>query len=184
MEQADSWATDGHKWLQTPYDCGFAIVRDADAHRRAMAVSASYLPPPGEFERDPSAYVPELSRRARGFATWAMIRQFGRAGIAEMVERCCAIASHMGETLGAAEGVRLISPVTLNQFMLRFDDDDAVTLAVVAAVQADAVAYIGSSQWRGAWVMRVSVSSCATTMHDADLTIASVLRCLAQVRGG
>ena len=184
VEQADSWATDGHKWLQTPYDCGFAIVRDADAHRRAMAVSASYLPPPGEFERDPSAYVPELSRRARGFATWAMIRQFGRAGIAEMVERCCAIASHMGETLGAAEGVRLISPVTLNQFMLRFDDDDAVTLAVVAAVQADAVAYIGSSQWRGAWVMRVSVSSCATTMHDADLTIASVLRCLAQVRGG
>jgi glutamate/tyrosine decarboxylase-like PLP-dependent enzyme len=175
VELADSWATDGHKWLQTP---------DADAHRRAMAVSASYLPPPGEFERDPSAYVPELSRRARGFATWAMIRQFGSAGIAEMVEQCCQIAEHMGDTLGRAEGVTLVSPVTLNQFMLRFADDDAVTLAVVAAVQADAVAYIGSSQWRGQWVMRVSVSSCATTMADADLTIASVLRCLAQVRAG
>ena len=182
VEQADSWATDGHKWLQTPYDCGFAIVRDAEAHRRAMAVSASYLPPPGAEERDPSAYVPELSRRARGFATWAMIRQFGRAGIADMVEQCCKIAAHMGETLGRAEGVRLVTPVTLNQFMLRFEDDDAVTLAVVAAVQAEAVAYIGSSQWRGAWVMRVSVTSCATTMVDADLTIASVLRCLEQVR--
>ena len=179
---ADSWATDGHKWLQTPYDCGFAIVRDADAHRRAMAVSASYLPPPGAEERDPSAYVPELSRRARGFATWAMIRQFGRTGIAGMVERCCAIAAHMGETMAQTDGVALITPVTLNQFMLRFDDDDAATLAVVAAVQADAVAYIGSAQWRGAWVMRVSVSSCATTMADADLTIGSVLRCLAQVR--
>lgn len=117
---------------------------------------------------DPSAYVPELSRRARGFATWAMIRQFGRAGIGDMVERCCTIASHMGETLGREQGVALVSPVTLNQFMLRFDDDDAVTLAVVAAVQAEAVAYIGSSQWRGQWVMRVSVSSCATTMVDAD----------------
>ena len=179
---ADSWATDGHKWLQTPYDCGFAIVRDAVAHRRAMAVSASYLPPPSAEQRDPSAYVPELSRRARGFATWAMIRQFGRAGIAEMVERCCAIAAYMGETLGRAPGVALATPVTLNQFMLRFDDDDAATLAVVAAVQADAVAYIGAAQWRGAWVMRISVSSCATTMADADLTIASVLRCLAQVR--
>ena len=89
IEQADSWATDGHKWLQTPYDCGYAILRDVEAHRRAMAISASYLPPAEGAERDPSAFVPELSRRARGFATWAMIRQLGRSGIAEMIGRHC-----------------------------------------------------------------------------------------------
>jgi glutamate/tyrosine decarboxylase-like PLP-dependent enzyme len=175
VAQADSWGTDGHKWLQTPYDCGFAIVRDADAHRRAMAISASYLPPAEGAERDPSAYVPELSRRARGFATWAMIRQLGRAGIAEMVERNCAIAHHMGETLAAAPGVALVCPAVLNQVMVRFGDDDALTLAVVERVQADAVAFIGASQWRSQWVMRVSVSSAATSFADADVTVAAVL---------
>jgi glutamate/tyrosine decarboxylase-like PLP-dependent enzyme len=93
VDQADSWATDGHKWLQTPYDCGFAIVRDAEAHRRAMAITASYLPPAQGADREPSAYVPELSRRARGVGTWAMLRQFGRAGLAELVERDCKIAA-------------------------------------------------------------------------------------------
>lgn len=101
---ADSWGTDGHKWLQTPYDCGFAIVRDAEAHRRAMAISASYLPGSEGVERDPSAYVPELSRRARGFGTWAMIRQYGRSGIAELVERNCGVARFMGETLAQEPG--------------------------------------------------------------------------------
>ena len=86
IEQADSWATDGHKWLQTPYDCGYAIVRDAQAHERAMSISASYLPT-SVGDRDPSHLVPELSRRARGFATWAMISHLGRDGIAAMVER-------------------------------------------------------------------------------------------------
>lgn len=176
---ADSWATDGHKWLQTPYDCGFAIVRDADAHRRAMAISASYLPPAAAAERDPSAYVPELSRRARGFATWAMIRQFGRAGIAELVERDCAIAAHIAATLAVDSGITLVCPVELNQLMLRFGDDsgergDAATLATVARIQADAVAFIGAAQWRGRWVMRMSVTSSATTMADADLTIAAI----------
>ncbi|MEN3967506.1 pyridoxal-dependent decarboxylase, partial [Mammaliicoccus sciuri] len=85
FELADSWGTDGHKWLQTPYDCGYAIVRDAEAHRRAMAISASYLPPAEGEARDPSQYVMELSRRGRGFATWAVIKALGRAGVAEMV---------------------------------------------------------------------------------------------------
>jgi glutamate/tyrosine decarboxylase-like PLP-dependent enzyme len=92
-EAADSWATDGHKWLQTPYDCGYAIVRDADAHRSAMTIAASYLPPVAEGERDPSHFVPELSRRARGFATWAMIRHLGRDGIAAMVAEHCRLAA-------------------------------------------------------------------------------------------
>jgi hypothetical protein len=87
FEHTDSWATDGHKWLQTPYDCGYAIVRDAEAHRDAMTIAASYLPPVSEGERDPTHFVPELSRRARGFATYAMMRHLGRAGIAAMVGR-------------------------------------------------------------------------------------------------
>jgi glutamate/tyrosine decarboxylase-like PLP-dependent enzyme len=178
VELADSWGTDGHKWLQTPYDCGFAIVRDAEAHRRAMTISASYLPPAEGAEREPSAYVPELSRRARGFATWAMIRALGRQGIAEMVDRGCAVAPHMATRLAAAEGITLVCPPGLNQFMVRFgppDQADALTLAVVRQIQDDAVAFIGASQWQGQWVMRVSVSSIATTMADADITVEAVL---------
>ncbi len=180
VELADSWATDGHKWLQTPYDCGYAIVRDEAAHRRAMAISASYLPPAGEVERDPSAYVPELSRRARGFATWAMIRRLGRSGIAQGVERCCAVAAGMASRLAAEPGVEVIGPVELNQFMVRFGVDevaaaDRLTLAVIAGVQAGGVAFMGPAQWRGAWMMRVSVSSMATTAHDGDLSVDAVL---------
>jgi glutamate/tyrosine decarboxylase-like PLP-dependent enzyme len=182
VELADSWGTDGHKWLQTPYDCGFAIVRDAEAHRRAMAISASYLPAAEGAARDPSATVPELSRRARGFAAWAMLRQLGRAGVAEMVGRHHAIAAHMAAALGADEGIVVPTPVVLNQFMLRFGNSDSATLAVVAQVQADGVAWIGASQWRGQWVMRVSVTSIATTMADADLTIAAVRNAWANLR--
>jgi len=158
VEQADSWATDGHKWLQTPYDSGFAIVRNAAAHARAMAISASYLPPAQGSDRDPSTYVPELSRRARGFATWAMIRQLGRGGIAEMVEEHCRIAAHMAARLNAVAGISVIAPVMLNQFMLRFGDGDGdavdrLTLAMVRQVQDDAIAFLGSTQWRGGWAM-------------------------------
>jgi glutamate/tyrosine decarboxylase-like PLP-dependent enzyme len=184
VELADSWATDGHKWLQTPYDSGFAIVRDAEAHRRAMAITASYLPPAEGAERDPSAYVPELSRRARGFAAWAMIRQLGRAGIADMVAGHCAIARQMAGRLAAHPGVELVCPVELNQFMVRFGDGeeaDALTLAVVKQVQEDAVAFIGSALWRGRWVMRVSVTSVATRMVDADVTVDAVIGAFGRV---
>jgi glutamate/tyrosine decarboxylase-like PLP-dependent enzyme len=182
VEGADSWATDGHKWLQTPYDCGYAIVRDAEAHRRAMAISASYLPPTEGAERDPSAYVMELSRRARGFATWAMIRQFGRSGLAERVERCCAIARNMAEALRGEQGVEVIGPVELNQFMVRFGahasaaEADKLTLAAITRVQEEGVAFMGPAQWRGAWVMRVSVSSMETTQADGDESVAAVLK--------
>ena len=187
VELADSWATtDGHKWLQTPYDCGYAIVRNADAHRRAMTVTASYLPPPEGAERDPSAYVPELSRRARGFATWAMIKQFGRAGIAELVDRCCGLAAHMAEQLGKSPGMAVVCPVELNQFMIRFGgqtDGDRLTLETIRYLQEDAVAFIGSAQWRGDWVMRVSVTSGATTLEDADKTVDAILRAWRRAQG-
>ena len=183
VDLADSWATDGHKWLQTPYDCGFAIVRDAEAHRRAMAISASYLPPAEGAERDPSAYVPELSRRARGFATWAMIRQLGREGVAELVERHCRIAAYMGEALADEPGVELVCPVELNQFIVRFGDSDDLTLATVKQTQEDAVAFFGSAEWRGRWVMRASVTSSATVMADAEVTVAAVLKAWRKVHG-
>jgi glutamate/tyrosine decarboxylase-like PLP-dependent enzyme len=175
VDRADSWATDGHKWLQTPYDCGFAIVRDAEAHRRAMAVSASYLPPAEGGDRDPSTYVPELSRRARGFSVWAMIKALGRSGIAEMVERDCTIAAHIGETLAREPGIALVAPVTLNQFMVRFGDDDTLTRATIEQVQRDAIAFLGGADWRGRWVMRGSVCSIATTMAEADTSIAAII---------
>ena len=183
VELADSWATDGHKWLQTPYDCGFAIVRNAEAHRRAMAVSASYLPPAGGSDRDPSAYVPELSRRARGFATWAMIKALGREGIAEMIERNCAVAAHMAGRLAEIPGIASVVPVTLNQFMIRFGDDDALTLATVEQIQRDAIAFFGAAQWRGQWVMRASVSSVATTMAEADTSVGAVIDAWERVAG-
>jgi glutamate/tyrosine decarboxylase-like PLP-dependent enzyme len=185
---ADSWGTDGHKWLQTPYDCGFAIVRDAEAHRRAMALSASYLPAEAGGERDPTSFVPELSRRARGFATWAMIRTLGRDGVAEMVERNCRVAADMAAGIAAAPGAKLVCPVELNQFMIRFgpaDDDaeaDRLTLATVARIQEDAVAFIGPSQWRGQWVMRASVSSIATTDEEGARAVEAVLAAWNAVR--
>ena len=183
VDLADSWATDGHKWLQTPYDCGFAIVRDAEAHRRAMAISASYLPPAQGADREPSAYVPELSRRARGVGTWAMLRQFGRAGIAELVERDCRIARDMAAALAKEPGVEIVCDVPLNQFMVRFGDDDAATLATVERIQADAVAFIGAATWRGRWVMRVSVSSAATTEKDGEITVGAVIAAWRAVKG-
>ncbi|OYY70676.1 MAG: aspartate aminotransferase family protein [Sphingomonas sp. 28-63-12] len=186
VELADSWATDGHKWLQTPYDSGFAIVRDAAAHARAMAISASYLPPAEGSDRDPSTYVPELSRRARGFAAWAMIRQLGRQGIGEMVEQHCRIAAHMAARLDAEDGISLVAPVTLNQFMVRFGertDADRLTLATVRQVQDDAIAFLGSTEWRGALAMRCSVTSIATTMAEADTSVDAIIaawRCVQQ----
>ena len=124
-ELADSWATDGHKWLQTPYDCGYAIVRDAEAHRRAMTIAASYLPPVAEGDRDPTHFVPELSRRARGFATWAMIRHLGRAGIAALVQGHCRLAMRFAERLVREPGVFVLNDVVLNQVIVRFGTPEA-----------------------------------------------------------
>ncbi len=187
VEKADSWATDGHKWLQVPYDCGYAIVRDAEAHRRAMAISASYLPPAEGEERDPSAFVPELSRRARGFATWAMIQQLGRCGIAEMIEQCCAVAAHMAAQLSAQTDILLVCPVELNQFMIVFgrgDDEfrDGMTLSVIHQVQEDAVLFVGSAKWRNRWVMRVSVCSMETTFKEGEKAVEAILTAWQKVK--
>jgi glutamate/tyrosine decarboxylase-like PLP-dependent enzyme len=183
VEDADSWATDGHKWLQTPYDCGYAIVRNAEAHRRAMTISASYLPPISEGERDPSHFVPELSRRARGFATWAMIKHLGREGIAAMVERHCRLAQRIANGLDSEPEVSVVNEVVLNQILVRFGADaspeigDELTLATIRRVQADGTCFMGGTQWRGRWMMRISVISAPTSEEDADRAIEAV--CLA-----
>jgi glutamate/tyrosine decarboxylase-like PLP-dependent enzyme len=188
-EDADSWATDGHKWLQTPYDCGYAIVRDAEAHRRAMTIAASYLPPVSEGERDPTHFVPELSRRARGFATWAMIKYLGREGIAAMVERHCRLARRIANSLATEPGLRVLNEVVLNQVIVRFGTDelsevgDHLTRETIQYIQADGTCFMGGAVWRGQWVMRISVTSGLTTEEDADQTIGAVLRAWRAVQG-
>jgi glutamate/tyrosine decarboxylase-like PLP-dependent enzyme len=179
VETADSWATDGHKWLQLPYDCGFAIVRDAEAHRRAMAITASYLPEVAAGERNPSHYVPELSRRARGFATWAMIRALGCRGIAQLIAHHCGIARRMAEALRQEAGIRVLNEVELNQVAVRFgsDDqaDDILTSKVIARIQADGTCFAAGARWKGHWIMRLSVTSWATGEDDADRSVAAIV---------
>ncbi len=125
IEDADSWVTDGHKWLQTPFDTGYAIVRDREAHQRAMTTWASYLPTQQDDERSPSVLVPELSRRARGLATWAMLKTLGRSGVSEMVERNCQVARRIASKLSSEEGVRILNDVVLNQLIVEFGSSDA-----------------------------------------------------------
>ena len=168
VELADSWATDGHKWLQTPYDTGYAIVRDAEAHRRAMTIAASYLPATAAGERDPSHYVPELSRRARGFPTWVMLRHLGADGIAGLVEGNCRTAALMADRLRAEPGIAVLNEVVLNQVVVRFGagrddaDGDRLTERTIARIQQDGVLFAGGARWKGRQAMRLSVSSWAT----------------------
>ena len=159
---ADSWAVDGHKWLQTPYDSGFAIVADADAHRAAMSMVASYLPPAAADEHDPGQLAPELARRARGFAVWAMLRTLGRQGVADLVRRHCALARGLAARLGAIRGVEVLNDVVLNQVMVAFGEGepetrDVLTRAVIARLQEANVCFAGGARWSGRWVLRISV---------------------------
>lgn len=181
LELADSWAVDGHKWLQTPYDCGFAIVRDAAAHRRAMGIAASYLPPSGENAAySPSDYVPELSRRARGVSALAMVRHLGREGIDAMVSKHCGLARRFAEKL-AAPGVEIMNDVVLNQVAVRLGADlapekaDALTRDVIARVQAGGKCFVGGAEWRGCWIVRISVIGYSTTGADVDRSASAIL---------
>lgn len=181
VELADSWATDGHKWLQTPYDCGYAFVRHEAIHRRAMTIAASYLPPAGEDERDPSHYVPELSRRARGFATWALIRHLGREGIAAMVERNCAAARHVAEAMTKEQGIAVLNDVVLNQAIIRFGahlgeaEGDVMTSDTVAELQRRGQLFAGTAKWRGRQVMRLSVCNYQTDIAQAEIDAVAIV---------
>jgi glutamate/tyrosine decarboxylase-like PLP-dependent enzyme len=182
LELADSWSVDGHKWLQTPYDCAYAIVRDREAHVRAMQIAASYLPPSAGADRVPADYVPELSRRARGFATWAMIRLLGRDGIADMVSRHCGLARRFAQKLGAEPGVEILNDVVLNQVAVHFGSD-AQTNSVIARVQAGGECFVAGASWRGKQIMRISVTNENTTEADVDRSVAAMLEAWRAVRG-
>jgi len=188
VEFADSWATDGHKWLQTPYDCGYAIVRNEAVHRRAMTIAASYLPAAAEDERDPSHYVPELSRRARGFATWAVIKHLGRDGIANMVERNCAAARRIAELVTRETGISVLNDVVLNQAVIRFgahlgdDAGDTMTVETVAELQRDGRLFAGAAKWRGRQVMRLSVCNYQTDLEQAEINADAIVEAYRAVR--
>jgi len=185
-ERADSWATDAHKWLNTPYDCGIAIVKDSAAHRRSMAVRAAYLPDPNAFAaRSPMDWTPEFSRRARGFAVYAALRQLGRRGVRELIERCCDHAQAFAAQLGALPGARLLCPVELNQVLVRFADpagkgdaarDDAHTREVVRRVLAEGTCFMSDTTWHGFAAMRISVSNWSTDESDVARSVASIAR--------
>jgi glutamate/tyrosine decarboxylase-like PLP-dependent enzyme len=173
VELADSWATDAHKWLNVPYDSGVAFVRDTDALRAAMAVTAEYLPTAGKL-RSPSDYTPELSRRARGVDIWAALEALGRSGVAAMIEGCCAHAVHFAAGLSDA-GFEVLNEVVLNQVLVSFGSSER-TLAVIAAVQREGTCWAGNTVWQGRTAMRISVSSWATTAEDVEKSLAAIIR--------
>jgi glutamate/tyrosine decarboxylase-like PLP-dependent enzyme len=179
VEQADSWATDAHKWLNVPYDSGLVFVAHPQAHRAAFAKVASYLTPGQGGERDPDGFVPEGSRRARGFPVWAALRSLGRSGVAELVERCCGHARRFADALAAADGVEVLNEVVLNQVLVRFadpgGDHDGRTREVIRRVQADGTLWLGGTIWQGMAAMRISVSNWSTTTDDVDRSVAAIL---------
>lgn len=172
IEDADSWATDFHKWLNVPYDSGVALVHDADALRAAMAITADYLPT-SEF-RNPSDFTPELSRRARGVEVWAALRSLGRQGVAELVERNCRQARRFAEGLETA-GFEVLNEVVLNQVLVVFGDAET-TNRVVSEIQRDGTCWCGGTVWQGQTAMRISVSSWATTDADVERSLEAMIR--------
>jgi len=170
-ERADSWATDAHKWLNVPYDSGLAFCAHPDAHRSAMRATAAYLPGDADH-RDPIDWTPDSSRRARGFAVYAAIRQLGADGIAELVDRCCAHARLFAELLRDG-GMTVLNDVVLNQVLVRVPAD------IVSAVQQDGTCWLGGTQWEGEHAMRISVSNWRTTEDDVRRSAAAILQAAA-----
>ncbi|MCB0244998.1 MAG: aspartate aminotransferase family protein, partial [Anaerolineae bacterium] len=173
MAQADSWATDAHKWLNVPYDCGLAFVREEPALRSAMSITAEYLPT-ASVQRNPSDYTPELSRRARGVEVWAALRSLGRSGLVEMIERCCRHASRFADGLEAA-GYEVLNDVVLNQVLVSFGSPEK-TQRVIQDIQDDGTCWAGITGWQGRTAMRISVSSWATTDDDVERSLQAMLR--------
>src|SRR3954447_12640352 len=176
---ADSWATDGHKWLNVPYDCGIALCAHPHAHAAAMEYAAPYLTVAGtEAERDPMGFSPEFSRRARALPAWAAIRSLGRSGVAAMIESSCDSATAIAAGLRELPGCEILNDVVLNQVLVRFEDDER-TRAVLDAVQAGGEAYPSKGSWQGRASIRVSVSCWRTDENDIRRTIDAFARAVA-----
>ena len=187
IERADSWATDAHKWLNVPYDSGLAIVKDARAHRAAMTVSAAYLiQSSGDEVRDAVDWVPEFSRRARGFPIYAQLRTLGRDGLAELIAHSCALARRAAAGLSAIPGAAVLNEVALNQILVRFtprdgSDADAFTRRVVEGVQEEGTCWLSGSTWHELAVMRVSISGQDTSEADIDRSVAAIRAVVAKL---
>jgi glutamate/tyrosine decarboxylase-like PLP-dependent enzyme len=181
VEAADSWATDAHKWLNVPYDSGLALTAHPEAHRAAMGMRAEYLVHAEGGERDPFEWAPELSRRGRGFAVHAALASLGRAGVAEVVDRCCDLARRFAGALDVVEGAEVLNEVVLNQVLVRFaspdgGDADAHTREVVRRLQREGTCFPTGTTWQGRAAMRLSVSNWATDADDVDRSVEAVLR--------
>ena len=169
--QADSWATDAHKWLNVPYDCGLAFCREPEPLRRAMGIKAAYLP--AGPSRDPCDFTPESSRRARGVEVWAALRHLGRSGVADMIERCCRHARHFAKGLRAA-GYEVLNDVDLNQVVVSFGAPE-LTTRIVEGIQDNGTCWCGPTVWQGRTAMRISVSSWATTDEDVERSLGAMV---------
>ena len=175
-ERADSWATDGHKWLNVPFDCGIALCAHRDDHEAAMEYAAPYLSvSESHVARDPMGYSPEFSRRARAVPVWAAIRELGREGITALVDRCCAHARAIAEGLAALPGCEIVNEVVLNQVLFRFEDDER-TQAILAAVQQEGEAWMSPTTWDGRFTIRISVVGWRTSERDVERTVAAFAR--------
>jgi glutamate/tyrosine decarboxylase-like PLP-dependent enzyme len=172
IEKADSWATDAHKWLNVPYDCGLAIVRDEEILRSTMTLTASYLPQ--KFRREPSQFTPELSRRSRGVEVWAALYSLGRKGLVDLIERTCDHAKMFADGLTAA-GFEVINDVVLNQVLVSFGEEET-TAKVIEELQSDGTCWCGGTVWQEQSIMRISVSSWATTEDDVKKSLDAMIR--------
>jgi len=182
VADADSWATDAHKWLNVPYDCGVAIVRDRAAHLAAMNAfeGAAYIPERVHDERNQSEWVPEFSRRARGFPVYAALRELGRRGVGDLIERCCAHARLMAELLDTDGAVTVLNQVVLNQVLVRVARDGRnVTDEVMAAIQREGTCWMSGTRFAGEPAMRISVCNWRTTEEDIRRSATAILACIA-----
>jgi len=178
LDRADSWATDGHKWLNVTYDCGLAIVRRPAALRRTFASVAGYLPPDTGFEA--MHHTPQSSQRARQVEVWAVLRTLGRSGVKRLVQQSCAVAVAISEQLRAA-GFTILNEVVLNQVLVLLEDAPT-TARLIAEIQRDGRVWCGATQWNGCTAMRISVSSWKTTLEDAVAAARVIEECAARVR--
>ncbi|MBL7487749.1 aspartate aminotransferase family protein [Frankia sp. AgB1.9] len=190
LDRADSWATDAHKWLNVPYDCGIALCAHPTSHLAALRAQADYLPSASGGVRNPMDYTPEMSRRARALVLWTTLRHLGADGVAELVERCCALARRMADQLARVDGVTVLAEVTLNQVLVRFTPprhgrspdardlaghdtptEDAHTEAVIDAFQRGGVGWASPTRWRGRTALRLSVCNWQTDAATVDAAV-------------
>jgi glutamate/tyrosine decarboxylase-like PLP-dependent enzyme len=174
VEHADSWATDGHKTLNVPHDCGMVFVRDPDAHFQTIAVDAHYLQR-GHDERNNGDWSPDFSRRARALPVYAALRTLGRRGVARLVDGLCDRAQEFAQILGSDTRAEVLNDVVFNQVLVRFGDSDDVTNRVTAGIQQDGTCWASATEWRGRRALRISVSNWATTSADVERSAAAML---------